>query len=155
MNKHWIQTACPASRNGLFGFKVFLIKQGLANHCCQDLCLTRGSLNHLIIFQHLATVCCGGETQCLPWLHVHLNTHWTFPCFIAVVNVAVCEECSCLQRRSGSNGEERLELLRWCLQGAVGRICEVTICSQTLPSQITAGRAQAAAAACAGNVGLW
>lgn len=41
-----------------------------------------------------------------PWLHVHLNANWTFPWFVGGVDVAVCEECSCLQRRSGQWGGE-------------------------------------------------
>lgn len=81
-----------------------------------------------------------------PWLHVHLNTNWTLLWLIGVVLMWPCVRSIPASKGDPGNGEERLELLRLCLQGAAGRICKVTICSQTLPGQISAGRAQDAAA---------
>lgn len=118
--------------------------------------LTRGSLNHLITFQHLATVCFGGETQCLlGCMCTQIQTgHFFGLLVLSMVLTWLCVRSIPVSKGDLGNGEERLELLRLCLQGAVGRICKVTICSQTLPGQITAGRAQDAAAAFAGNVRL-
>lgn len=70
-------------------------------------------------------MCSGGEI----W---NLNANWAFFFCLLVFSVTApwCnrKEYSLLKWYL-CNGEQRLELLGLCVQGAVGRICKVTICS--------------------------
>lgn len=91
-----------------------------------------------------------------PWLHVQLNTNWTFPWFIGVVNgvnVAVCEECPCLQRGSGQWGGEAgtaqvvpARCRRWDMSG------HHLLSSPARPNH--GGEGSACSTACAGDVTL-